>query len=79
MHDISKPRKMAQKLSEIEPSVKKMSIVADFHKMQTMEEYKQIIGSQLKDLDIGVLAINAGFGNVGAFERHYDDEVEKVL
>ena len=70
---------MNQKLSEIEPSVKKMSIVADFHKLQTMEEYNQTIASKLKDLDIGVLVLNAGFGNVGSFEGHTTDEVERVL
>jgi len=37
-----------------------MYIVADFEKMTTIEEYRKVIASKLKDKDIGILVANAG-------------------
>ena len=37
-----------------------MYIVADFEKLTSIEQYKTLITSQLRDLDIGILVANAG-------------------
>ena len=42
-----------------------MCVVADFSKIRTIDEYVSTIGVKVKDLDIGVLAVNAGYFAVG--------------
>ena len=71
--------KMKEKLSEITSKVKTMQIVADFHKLQTLEEYHEQIGKKLQDKDVGILVANAGFANVGPFLEQSDDEIERML
>ena len=70
---------MIEKLSNLNSFSKKKYIVADFHKLETMTEYREQIGSHLKDLNVGVLVINAGFGSRGAFVDQYDSEIEKAF
>jgi len=43
--------------------------------MFSIEEYHQVIGSKLADLDIGVVVLNAGVGTDGHL---YADEDKKV-
>jgi short-subunit dehydrogenase len=52
-----------------------MSIVADFSKMTTIEEYERVIGTPLSHLDIGLLAINAGVGVCSPFVDQTNQQV----
>lgn len=78
-------QKMQEKLNEIwkecrsnDRNFKTMYIVADFVKLKTIEEYKSVIGTKLQKLDIGVLALNAGYAEMGPFHMIDDIEVEKI-
>ena len=57
-------KKMQEKLEEIKKSttkqIKTKSIVADFFKFSKIQDYEKL-ASQLKDLDIGILILNAGW------------------
>lgn len=68
---------MKEKLEEIKSSIqnytfssnfKGMYIVADFAKMRSVEEYRTQISNKLKDLNIGLLILNAGVGTMGPFD-----------
>jgi len=65
--------KMKEKLEAIHkesPKIKTMSIVADFSKLKSLQEYRETIGAQCQGIQIGMLVINAGvsifddFGNL---------------
>ena len=61
---------MNKKLEEIKkdaPNIKTMCIVADFSKMYTIQDYEDVIASKVKDLDVSILALNAGMGVFGPF------------
>jgi len=75
-------KKINEKLNLIEvayPNIKTKSIVADFSKLHSISDYQEQIGDKVKDLDIGVLALNAGVGSFGAFEDLLNDEVESMV
>ena len=58
--------KIDEKIAEIRaesPSIETMSIIADFGNMLTIEDYQTSIADKLKDLDVSVLVVNAGFVN----------------
>lgn len=59
--------KMQQKLEEIKKDCGKdiecKYIVADFGKLQTMAEYRETFEFPCKDLDIGLVICNAGYGD----------------
>lgn len=44
-----------------------MHIVADFSKMNSINEYEDIVNKNLGKLDIGILILNAGVGSMGPF------------
>jgi len=56
--------KMDEKLSEISKlyGVKTRAVVFDFAELCQISDYKQKIGDELKDIDIAMLFLNAGFG-----------------
>jgi len=39
-----------------------MYILIDFSKLTTIEEYEEKVYKRLKDIDVGILALNAGIG-----------------
>ena len=45
-----------------------MYVLADFQKMTTIQEYQEMIGDKLKNIDIGLLVLNAGFMEFAPFE-----------
>lgn len=51
-----------------------MYVIADFGSMFTIEDYKKKIADKVAHLDIGVLALNAGYADMGPF--HVNDAVE---
>ena len=71
--------KMMVKLEEIrelcDNKIQTKYVVADFEKMLTIENYQKIIGEPLKDLDIGFLALNAGWAQMGPFSWVSEEEV----
>lgn len=77
--------KINDKLDEIkkecrpgDASFRTMSIVADFLKMRTLEEYRSTIATKLQSLDVAVLVLNAGYQQIGEFKDITDDEVERI-
>ena len=78
--------KIEDKLQEItkecrdgDQSFKTLCIVADFSKMFTIEEYQQVIGSKLADLDVGVVILNAGMALNGFFNEVEDSKIEQTM
>lgn len=56
-------KKMEKCLSDIKAKyseVKTLAVVADFAKMMTVQDYVDKVADKVKDLDIGVLIVNAG-------------------
>ena len=53
-----------------------MSLIADFGSMYTINDYQTKIGDQLADIDVAVLALNAGFAHTGPFIDITNSEVE---
>ena len=58
---------------------KSMYIIADFSKLTSMEQYQTVIGDKVKDLDVAVVCLNAGFGNFGPFMDTYIKENDNVF
>lgn len=74
--------KMDEKVARIKhiyPKVQVMAIVADFSKMHTIQEYRDTIGSKLKDIDIAMLFLNAGVAQMGCFADLNDNSVEELM
>ena len=56
--------KMTDKLSAISskyPKVKTRAVVFDFEKLTVIEDYKTGIADKVKDIDIAMLFLNAGY------------------
>lgn len=73
--------KINEKLAEIKerfPKVKTKAIVADLAKLTTIADYRELV-QQLNGLDVGYLALNAGVGSGGPFEKSADGAVEDTL
>lgn len=71
--------KMKEKLAEVQalrPDIQTKYIVADFAKLNTLKDYQEVLGEQLADTDIGMLVLNAGFGEPLLFEDATDEEIE---
>lgn len=74
--------KMDEKIAAVKakyPQQKYVTIVADFSKMHTIKEYRDIIGSKVKDLDIAMLFLNAGVAQMGPFADLDDSHVENLM
>ena len=56
-----------------------MYVVADFGKLNSIEGYKTEIADKLKEIDVGVLILNAGMGVMGPFKDITDEEVERTV
>ena len=59
-------------------NVKTMFIVADFATMQTYEEYEEAM-APLKTIDIAILFLNAGIGQVGAFAEASTARMQRLI
>jgi 17beta-estradiol 17-dehydrogenase / very-long-chain 3-oxoacyl-CoA reductase len=75
--------KIEDKLQEIkkecranDDSFDTRAVVADFSKLKTIADYKEAIGEKIKDLNVGILVLNAGWTQPGAFNDLEDWEVE---
>jgi len=47
--------------------------------MFSIEEYHEVIGSKLADLEVGMVVLNAGAANVGLFNNKDDSLIEEVM
>lgn len=54
-------------------------MVADFSRLSTMEEYRNLVQDDIAKLDVGYLALNAGIVQVGLTEQVTDREFESVI
>jgi len=74
--------KIKEKLDEIQekhPTIKTRAIVFDFAALTKIEEYKELIGDALKDVDIAMLYLNAGLAQIGAFTDITDMDVHRQV
>lgn len=53
-------------------------MIFDFAELCTIKDYQEKIGDQLKDIDIAMLFLNAGYAAFGAFKDITNDDVEKT-
>lgn len=73
------PTKIEQKLAELKakyPKIKTRGVTFDFSKLVKISDYKEKIGDALKDIDIAMLFLNAGFIRVGPFQGITNQAVE---
>lgn len=78
---------MIQKVKELQkevadaggPKFEAKTIVADFSNMRTMEEYRKVIVDKVKDLDVGVVVLNAGHAYNGTYELLSVEEIESQI
>jgi len=42
-------------------------VVADFSTLATIQDYKEVVGEAVRDLDIAMLFLNAGWASIGPF------------
>ena len=73
---------MDEKIAELKkvyPMQKYVSIVADFSKMHSIKEYREIIGNKVKDLDIAMLFLNAGIAQMDCFADLDESSVEDLM
>lgn len=61
--------KIDEKLTDLSKfNVKTRCVVFDFAQLCTINDYKVKIADQVKDIDIALLFLNAGFAQAGPFE-----------
>ena len=74
-------QKMDRKLSEIRQkfNVKTRAVVFDFAQYFTIGDYQRLIADQVKDIDIAMLFLNAGYCQIGAFVDLTQEEVERTV
>jgi short-subunit dehydrogenase len=74
--------KMQEKIEELKlkyPKVKYMYLVVDFSKLNSLEEYQQLVGDKLKDVDVAMLILNAGLASMGRFAQLTGETVQSVI
>lgn len=62
--------KMNEKMKEIVtkcPKIKTRVVVFDFSKLTQISDYRTQIAEKLKDIDIAMLYLNAGFAQIGPY------------
>ena len=74
--------KILAKILEIKakyPNCDTIAIESDFSKMTSMKQYRDLVANtELKDLDIGVLCLNAGLALFGPVDLVPDHKYENV-
>jgi len=68
-----------KELKEQFPLIDCFSVVCDFSKLTTMAEYRALVtDGGIDKLDIGILCLNAGLGNMGPIDLVEDERYEAV-
>ena len=78
--------KINTKLEEIrkecrdgDPTFMTLCITADFWQLKSIEDYRKVVAEKVEHLDVAVLALNAGFVQIGPMIDIRDDEIEKMV
>ena len=75
--------KVDAKLAEVKtkfPSTETVGIKCDFGQLTSMAEYRELVeSSELKDMDIGILCLNAGTFYSGPIDKIDDKPFENVF
>jgi len=74
--------KIEAKLAEIKakfPKIKTRGVIFDFSKHHTIKEYKELIADKVRDIDIGMLFLNAGTIVCGPFKDLYPEHIENSV
>lgn len=66
-----------KKIKDSYPKVETMHIVFDFNKYFTIDDYDSIIAKALKDIDIAMLFLNAGWAQAGSFAKISQEATEQ--
>ena len=62
------------------PNIETIGIEADLSKLVSMADYRDFVQSSgLDNLDIAVLCLNAGLGNIGSFDLMDDSRLESMI
>lgn len=69
--------KMKERLKEF--SCQTMYVVADFAKLNTIDDYRTKVADKLKGIDIGILILNAGMANMAPFTQEDDQKVQDMV
>ena len=56
-----------------------MSIIADFSKLYTIEDYRTTIETKLSNIDVSILVLNAGYECGGPMLKVEKAEIEKMV
>lgn len=56
-----------------------MSIIIDFGKVTSLEEYEQLLLPKLADKDVGLLVLNAGLATPGLIRKLSDESMQSML
>ena len=72
--------KIEEKLNEIKEKykVETRAVVFDFNEFHKIGDYQTKIGDKLKDIDIGMLFLNAGYALPGAFADLTNMDVQQM-
>lgn len=73
--------KIDEKLAQIaeKSKVKTRAVIFDFGSLCTIKDYKEKIADQVKDIDIAMLFLNAGYAQCGAFADQADQDVQQTV
>ena len=61
--------------NKTDKKIKLKFIEADFSKFKSLDDYRQKIFNEVKNLDIGIVVLNAAVNYDGPFEKLRDQEV----
>ena len=72
---------MDEKLAAIaaKHQVKTRAVIFDFATLCTIQDYKTKIADQVKDIDIAMLFLNAGYFQCGAFVNQTDEDIQATV
>ena len=72
-------KKMQEKLQEIKTqcgrSIETKYIIADFSKLVDVSQYRECMDPVIKDLDIGMVCVNAGWSCAGKYIEISDGDL----
>ena len=73
--------KMAEKLKEVQAknTVKTRALVFDFNEHTTIDKYKELIADKVRDIDVAMVYLNAGYAQPGAFEQVTLNDIQKMV
>ena len=70
--------KVDAKLAEIKekfPECETVGVECDFSKLETIQDYRDLVVNSLANLDIGFLGLNAGVASMGCIGEVKDDRL----